>query len=303
MKLTLAFIFALNMTVLASFGQRITLSENQSSLNNVLKKIKNQTSYDFMISSSLLQLARPVSITVSNAHIEDVLQRLFENQPLEYEIVKNAVLVTRKKEVKENSIAVSNVNNQQRIIGRVVDQHDKGVAGVTVVVKGEANAVTSDAQGYFILPASAIRQTIQITSVGYNRHEVVAMDKMVVRLTAKSNEIDEVVSVGYGTTKRKDLTGSVASVNVDEIKNTPFISIDQALAGKAAGVQVVQADGSPGGVAKIRIRGGASLIGGNDPLYIIDGIQVPIQNRYVQAAADLVNPGTATKNERLFLCC
>lgn len=290
MKLTLAFIFALNMTVLASFGQRITLSESQSSLNNVLKKIQKQTSYDFMISSSLLQLARPVNITVNNAKIEDVLLQLFEGQPLEYEIVNNAVLVTRKKDVKEDITTVPVVINQQQIVGRVVDQHNRGIAGVTIVIKGETKAITSDAQGYFVLPIAANRQTIQLTSIGYNRHEVVAADKMVIKLTAKSNEIDEVVSVGYGTAKRKDLTGSVASVDVDEVKNAPFVSIDQALAGKAAGVQVVQADGSPGGVAKIRIRGGASLIGGNDPLYIIDGIQVPIQNRYIEAAADITNP-------------
>lgn len=82
----------------------------------------------------------------------------------------------------------------------------------------------------------------------------------------------------------------MVSVNVNEVKDIPFTSIDQALSGKAAGVQVVQADGAPGGVARIRIRGGASLLGSNDPLYIIDGVPVTIQNRYVQNAAEIVNP-------------
>ncbi|HWJ27050.1 MAG TPA: TonB-dependent receptor plug domain-containing protein, partial [Flavisolibacter sp.] len=74
------------------------------------------------------------------------------------------------------------------------------------------------------------------------------------------------------------------------IKNAPFVSIDQALNGKASGVQVMQSDGSPGGMAKIRIRGGTSLLGGNDPLYIIDGIPVTIENRYLQSAAEIVSP-------------
>ena len=104
------------------------------------------------------------------------------------------------------------------------------------------------------------------------------------------SEMNNMVVVGYGSVRRKDLTGSVSSVNQDEVKNLPFTSVDQALAGKAAGVQVIQGDGSPGGATRIRIRGGASLLGSNDPLYIIDGVPVTVQNKYIPNEAEIANP-------------
>ena len=85
----------------------------------------------------------------------------------------------------------------------------------------------------------------------------------------------------YASLKRKDLTGSVTTVDPNELVNAPAITIDDALSGKAAGVMVTKADGSPGGAVRIRIRGGASLQGGVDPLYIIDGIPMEIKNNYI----------------------
>lgn len=133
--------------------------------------------------------------------------------------------------------------------------------------------------------------------VGYVTLELPVRPSMLIVMQLSQNKLEETVVVGYGSTKRKDLTGSVSSVNISEIRDVPYATIDQALSGKASGVQVVQSDGSPGGVAKIRIRGGTSLLGGNDPLYIIDGVQVQVQNRYQQAAADIVSPTERSGND------
>lgn len=102
-------------------------------------------------------------------------------------------------------------------------------------------------------------------------------------------QLDDVVVIGYGSMARKDLTGSVATVDPNELVNAPAVTIDDALAGKAAGVQVTKADGSPGGAVRIRVRGGSSLQGGVDPLYIIDGIPTEIKNNYINST-DVNNP-------------
>lgn len=112
-----------------------------------------------------------------------------------------------------------------------------------------------------------------------------------VYLTHKK-ELDDVVVIGYGTSRRKDLTGSISTVEMNDIRDLPSISVDDALAGKAAGVSVIKADGSPGGAVRIKIRGGASLSGGTDPLYVIDGIPTEVTDNYL-TSTEMVNPNEA----------
>lgn len=95
-----------------------------------------------------------------------------------------------------------------------------------------------------------------------------------IQLTEDTQNIDEVVVIGYGSVKKSDLTGSVSSVKTAELQQTPMTSIDQGLVGRASGVQVIQTSGMPGAVASIRVRGSSSLQGGNEPLYVIDGFPV-----------------------------
>jgi TonB-linked SusC/RagA family outer membrane protein len=291
MKLTAILLMVACLQVSArSNAQQVTLSEQNSSLQNVFKEIRRQTGYQFFYNTNLLNKARAVSISVRNAPLTSALDQLFANQPLDYRIVDKIIVVREKSELPV--VITNDAPEFVDVSGKVIDEKGEPLKGVTVENKNNKEATATNADGRFSVKASA-GDVLEFSFVGYKKRQYKvtgAQTNIVISLQLEISEMNNMVVVGYGSVRRKDLTGSVSSVNVEEIKNAPFVSIDQALAGKAAGVQVVQADGSPGGMAKIRIRGGTSLLGGNDPLYIIDGIPVQIQNRYLQSAAEIVSP-------------
>ena len=262
-------------------GQSITL-HRQGKLSQILEEVKKQTGYDYILTGELAKKAGSVDVDLNKATIKEALNTIFEGQNLDYLMEGKSIVVVAKKPT---------AAQQQSVSGIVVDANGKPLAGATIRVKEKATIQTSSgSQGEFRIAAKK-GDILIATSIGYRTVEQkVEAGNVLIRMTVADNVINDVVVVGYGTTKRSDLTGSVASVNPSEIKNVPFTSIDQALSGKAAGVQVVQSDGSPGAVARIRIRGGASLLGTNEPLYIIDGIPVNVQNRYVSSSAEVVNP-------------
>lgn len=162
--------------------------------------------------------------------------------------------------------------------GRVVDVRTKEpLAGATVKIEGVTNQTQTDAEGRFtLITGQSFPYNLLISSVGYQEVKVTANGSPVaVELTETANDLNGVVVVGYGTRKRSDVTGAIASVPQSSLKQ-PVSSLDQTLKGAAAGVQVTQTSGQPGGGVSIRIRGGASIQGGNEPLYVIDGF--PLYN-------------------------
>lgn len=275
---------------LSSYAQQINLSLYKASLKLVFKELETRTGYNFVYSEEDLKDAKPVTLHVTKGKLEDVLQKVFAGQPITYTISSNTVVIKEK----PSGLIEKLKSFFKSLAGVVTDEKGNPLLGVTVTVQGSQSGTATGPDGRFILHNLARDAVLEISYIGYQTTftdvSVLNGDELTVQLKPGINELEEVVMVGYGTTKRKDLTGAVSSVNMENLKNSSFTTFDQALSGQAAGVHVVQGDGSPGGMAKIRIRGGASLIGGNDPLYVIDGVQVNIVNRYIQSAADLVNP-------------
>ncbi|HEY0273469.1 MAG TPA: SusC/RagA family TonB-linked outer membrane protein [Chitinophaga sp.] len=293
MKLTAIFLTVLALHVCAKgVSQTITISVRNTSLQQVFTVIKEQTGNVFFYRSQDLSDAKPVTADLKQEPLKTALEKVLEGSPLNFDIQGNTIVVSRKPVSILHDQSTAFVLPPNEISGRVVDTKGIPLPGVSVRVKGRAAAAITDADGAFRLRDIGAHATLMVSCIGFEPRTIVLDGQVAIEITLKArvDDLNQYVVVGYGSTKRKDLTGSVASVNPEEVKNVPFTSVDQALAGKAAGVQVVQADGSPGGVARIRIRGGTSLLGGNDPLYIIDGVQVTIQNRYLQNQAEAVNP-------------
>lgn len=160
------------------------------------------------------------------------------------------------------------------IRGKVIDTSGNPVIGASVAIKGTKSGTATKEDGSFILTTSLPSGTLTITYVGYEIKEVAFPGKanQVITLNAKIEAAAEVVVIGYGTQKRKDLTGSVSSISPKDYQQQPVLDVSTALQGRAAGVAVTNTSGAPGAVPKIRIRGANSINTSNDPLYIVDGI-------------------------------
>lgn len=165
---------------------------------------------------------------------------------------------------------------QINISGTVVDANGMGLPGVSIVVKGSSKGAMTDFDGNFTLSDVPSNAVLKFTYVGMETQEVPVSGKKTVNIVMKeeSTNLDEVVVIGYGTTKRKDLTGAVASVDLESLKDIPATSALQAMAGRLAGVNVTVTEGSPDADIKVRIRGGSSITQDNSPLYIVDGFPV-----------------------------
>lgn len=172
-------------------------------------------------------------------------------------------------------IGASIYAQSMKVTGKVVDGDGLEVIGASVVVKGAAGMGTiTDLNGTYSLTVNdASKDVLVFSYVGMASQEIKVNGRSQINVTLKSDAVllDEVVAIGYATVKRKDLTGSVASVNSKELSKIPTSDVTQALAGRMAGVQVMQSEGAPGASISIRVRGGISITQSNEPLYIIDG--------------------------------
>jgi len=279
MKLTIVLLTAACLQVSArSFSQNVTLAEKNASLTKVFAKIKKQAGFAFWYEDKLMERARPVNIDVKNESVEHVLQICFKDQLLTYKIVGKTVVIKEKEEVpKKESPPPALV--PQEITGKVTDPSGRPLAGVSIVRVGEKKGVSSDANGNYTIVVSD-NTVLHFSFIGYTTIDVPVKNKTsidVVLIPAVSS-LNDIVVVGYGTQQRKNISGAVSSVSSKSFENQSITSIDQAIAGQAAGVQVSQVTGTPGGGVTIRVRGIGSISAGNEPLYVIDGF--PIEGNY-----------------------
>ena len=161
---------------------------------------------------------------------------------------------------------------QSAIKGTVKDKTGEPLIGVSVTY-GNGQGTVTDIDGNFSVNAPA-GSTLKFSYVGYKPQSVKGSGNMNITLEEDNTTLEDVVVVGYGTMKRRDLTGAVASVTGDKLAANPVSNVAQALQGQLPGVSVVSQDGRPDGKTQIRVRGGGSITQSNDPLYIVDGVQV-----------------------------
>ena len=184
---------------------------------------------------------------------------------------------------------------QDRVVtGKVTDTAGRGIAGASVSVKGQSSrGTTTSSNGDYTLSVPSSATTLVISSIGYAMQEIDISGQSTgsVVLQSVAGNLNEVVIIGYGTARRRDLTGSITAVNAKDFNKGAIVTPEQLIAGKVAGVQITSNGGAPGAGSTIRIRGGASLNASNDPLIVIDG--VPIDNGGIAGAANplaLINP-------------
>ncbi len=199
-------------------------------------------------------------------------------------------------------LCVGVVAQDRRISGQVKDEQGATLPGVSVVVKGTTFGTTTDAQGNYNLSVAGANSTLVFSYVGYEAQEIVVGNRASIDLALKTDDksLNEVVVIGYGTARKSDLTGAVASVKQSELQERPAPSLNQALQGRMAGVQVNNNSGRPGGRTTVRIRGFSSINSSNNPLYVVDGVLLPQGNQnQFSNAIDYINPNDIVSVEVL----
>ena len=177
------------------------------------------------------------------------------------------------------------------ISGRVTSSDDgSGLPGVSVQLKGSSRGTTTDANGNYKFNAPSGARVV-FSYIGFTPQEIAVGNRTTLNVVmqASASELSEVVVTGYGNAaRRQDITGAVAAVTGKTIENLPMQSVDRALQGRAAGVQVTALSGQPGGALNVRIRGVGSINAGNNPLYVIDGVQVSDGGLSGQASSNVL---------------
>lgn len=178
------------------------------------------------------------------------------------------------------TVSFLSVFGQNRVIkGTVLDAEGKPVSGASVFAKGAKSGVITGKDGSFTLQVAESVKAVEITSLGFEKKEIIIGANGIVNISLekKYDPLDEVIVTGYQVKKKRDDAGAISSVRGKDIENLPNLSVDKALQGKAAGVLVQSNNGIPGGAINVRIRGQGSYLAGNDPLYIVDGVQFNIR--------------------------
>lgn len=270
MRLTLFFLITSTLSLIASgsYSQntRVSLDLKSVTVKEVLKTIENSSEFFFIYNNELIDVNQIIDITVKDQKISDVLNNIFSGKEVEITIVDRKII-----------LAPTSKGEQQqgkKVTGKVTDKAGISLPGVSVIVKGTTKGVITDNNGNYSLTNIPENATLQFSFVGMKMQEVKVGTQTIVNVTLADDAIgiEEVVAIGYGTAKKSDLTGSVASVTAANLKERAVTTFGEALIGQVAGVQIQQINGAPGGEGlSIRVRGTGSITQSSEPLYVVDG--------------------------------
>lgn len=280
MKLSFLFLFVLFFNVMASnsFSQneKIHLSVKNKTLNMVMAEIERQTDYNFLYNSKMVDLSKQVTINLNGGVVVDVVSRLFEGTDIKYTVIDNQIILTSKSAVSSGETA----QRQFKISGKVTDSRGEPIPGVNVVDKeNPSNGVITGIDGSYSIEVNSGDNVLVFSFIGFTTQElnVAGRSSITVTLVEASIGLGEVVAIGYGTVKKSDLTGAVASVSGKDLQANISKSVAAAMQGRMAGVSVTSSSGQPGSGLNISIRGLSSLRN-NTPLYVIDGVYADIND-------------------------
>lgn len=272
-KVLLSFLlFFLLTSVYANNMQRVDVKMNNISLRDFFTYIEKNYPYTFMYDNTEINDQVKISVNERNQPIANVLASVLKDKGINYEIQEYQIILSKKDAVAQTDVRQA---GRKTVTGKVLDENGDPVIGANVVEKGTTNGTVTNIDGNFTLNVED-NAVLQISYIGYLVQDInsAGRNSLDIVLQEDTKTLEEVVVVGYGTMRKRDLTGSVSSIKSEDIQRSPVTSLDQAIQGKAAGVQVSQASSAPGGRVMIRVRGGNSLSSSNEPLYVVDGFPV-----------------------------
>jgi TonB-linked SusC/RagA family outer membrane protein len=249
-------------------SQVYSVSMKDALLRDVIRDIEKQSSYRFFFSDDVTDLDQRIQVE-TNGTIEQLLEKILSPCGLGYKMLDNNLIIITP------YATMSELQQGILISGTVTDVTGEPLPGVNISIQGALTGVVSDADGKYSISVPDKNAILVFSFVGFTRQEIPVGDRTTIHITLNEDtqEIDEVVVIGYGTVRKSDLTGAVSSISSEKVTQVNAVSnIAHALQGQIAGVQANQRSGQPGEYVMIKIRGTNSIGASNDPLFVVDGM-------------------------------
>jgi len=255
---------------------QVNVQARNQKLVAVLAELERQTDFVFAYNQEVAKDRTRITLALSS-DLKTVLKRITEQVNYDFKRVNENIYVVKSEVAPSFRLTDTNTNPEHSLLieiqGTVTDASGEPIPGATIIVIGTNSGTVTDIDGNFSVDANEGDQ-IRISFIGYKSQTftIGSQSTLEIILEEDQSSLEEIVVVGYGTQKKEDVTGSVATVNQEAIKNLPVSSLDQKIVGQVAGVQIQQVSGAPGAGTSVKIRGSGSLGAGNEPLYVIDGM-------------------------------
>jgi TonB-dependent starch-binding outer membrane protein SusC len=268
MKLSILLTCMFTVNIMASvYSQqaRFDLDIKDQTVRDVLKAIEKESQFRFFYNDEFSDLNKKVTFSTSDKSIDELLSLVLSNTEVSYKVLENNFVV----------ITPKTILQEVKISGTITDATTGEVLiGVNIVEEGTSHGTVSDANGNYSITVEGSNAVLAFSYIGYIEEKVTVAGQSVINIQLSSDirSLEEVVVIGYGTQKKKDITTSVSNIKMEDTEKKSMANLAQALQGKAAGVRVVQGSGKPEGDFSIQVRGATSITAGNEPLYVVDGI-------------------------------
>lgn len=264
--ITLTFLLVLKVSA-NSYSQnvKVDLDLHNAKFKKAFTILEQKGNIRLLYSEENLPLDKFITLSVKDTPVLDVLRMVLNDTNLQFKLLDNGLVVISPQ---------NNVIKDIVVRGQVIDSKGETLPGVSVKLKGTTIGVTTDLDGRFTINAADNNSILVFTYIGYVTQEVAINNQTTlnVKLEATNTSLDEIVVVGYGTQRKENLTGAIATISADKLKNKVAVSYAEAMVGQMAGVQIQQTNGAPGNEGlSIRVRGTGSITAGMAPLYVIDG--------------------------------
>lgn len=274
--LTLTFLHASATT----YSQMVTLSAKNISIERVLTEVEKQTGYNLFYKYSEKMMSKTVDVDFNNAALKVVLNEVLLKNGLSYKVNKNTIVITYFKGSEQTAV-IESAKQEGELTGTIFDKTtNQPLIGASVKIKGTNSGTITDEKGSFLLKNAKSGDVIQVFFIGFKLQELTlgSVRKLEISLEEDLANLDGIIVTGYSTQKKREITGSISSIKAADISGAQTISIDGAMQGRMAGVNVQSRVGVPGAAIKIEIRGQGSITAGTEPIYIVDGLIVNSDN-------------------------
>ena len=254
--------------------------------------IEDQTNYRFIFNQDDVDVQQMLRLPTQKMPVDKALNHFFMHTPTQFEVDQDKIILY--------ALPPVAVQTERLLVGTVRDENQELLPDVHVYLKGTDTGTYTDFDGNFSIKVPGGTESILVFSgMGYETQEVVIndQDRVDISLKTGANSLREVVLTGYEqTVTQKDATGSISTVEGEKLKQSGFSNIDAAMGGQIAGLQVSRNSGSPGEGARVRVRGGTSILGSNEPLYVVDGIPMGVTPTHRSRGIQPGTPGPSTIN-------